>query len=118
MAAKYARTGWLERLGLALYRLPGGRFDRDQSLLVLREAIDGLHVGGKPALAWQGVRHNMSPVEMLTLWSDRRVALPVWFVRERALLELLRDAGQQQDLEAAHHLFMIAQGLRLQVLGR
>ena len=153
MAAKYARTGWLERLGPGLYRLPSSQLDRDQCLLVLQEQIDGLHVGGKTALAWQGVRHNVSPTEVLTLWGDKRVALPVWFVREfqstyrapqlfddetvakglftppdvtpgvrvsareRALLELLRDAGQQQDLEEAHHLFMVAQGLRIHVLG-
>lgn len=153
LAAKYARTGWLERLGPGLYRLPSSQLDRGQCLLVLQEQIDGLHVGGKTALAWQGVRHNVSPTELLTLWGDKRVALPVWFVREfpstyrspqlfddktvvkgmftppdvtagvhvsvreRALLELLRDAGQQQDLEEAHHLFMAAQGLRLHVLG-
>lgn len=153
LAAKYARTGWLERIGPGLYRLPSGRLDRDQSLLVLQEQIDGLHVGCKTALAWQGVRHNISPTEVLTLWGDERAALPAWFVREfpstyraprlfddksvekglftpadltpgvrvsvreRALLELLRDAGQQQDMEEARHLFIAAQGLRLQVLG-
>ena len=153
LAAKYARTGWLERLGPGLYRLPSVRLDRDQCLLVLQEQIDGLHVGGKTALAWQGVRHNLFPTEVLTLWGEERVALPAWFVREfqstyrsrrlfddvtvakglftppdvtpgvrvsvreRALLELLRDAGQEQDLEEAQHLFMAAQGLRLQVLG-
>ena len=51
-------AGWsvLDRL----YRLPSARLDRDQSLLVLQKQIDGLHVGGKTALAWQGVRHNIS----------------------------------------------------------
>lgn len=153
LAAKYARTGWLERLGPGLYRLPSGRLDRDQCLLVLQKRIKGLHVGGKAALAWQGVRHNVSRVEVLTLWGDERVALPAWFiqefpsayratrlfddrtatkglftppdvtpgvrvsVRERALLELLRDVGVQQDFEEAHNLFMVVQGLRLNVLG-
>ena len=153
LAAKYARSGWLVRLGPGLYRLPSPPLDRDQSLLVLQQRVDGLHMGSRTALAWQGIRHNLDAVERLTLWGDRPGPLPTWFTdafatryrsvrlftadaadlavftppaltpgvrvstRERALIELLRDAGQGQDLDEATHLFEATSGLRTSVLG-
>lgn len=153
LAAKYARSGWLVRLGPGLYRLPSPPLNRDQSLLVLQQKVEGLHVGGRTALAWQGIRHNLDVVERLTLWGDRPGPLPAWFTdafptryrsvrlftedaadlgvftppaltpgvrvstRERALIELLRDAGQGQDMEEATHLFEATSGLRTHVLG-
>ena len=41
--------------------------------------MPGLHVGGKSALALQGVRHNLGSRETLVLWGDGRFALPAWF---------------------------------------
>lgn len=153
LAAKYARSGWLVRLGPGLYRLPSPPLDRDQSLLVLQERVPGLHVAGRTALAWQGIRHNVEFAERLTLWGSRPGPLPEWFTasfpsvyrstalfnpevgdvgiftppsvtpgvrvsaRERALVELLRDAGQAQDMEEAMHLFEATTGLRTPVLG-
>lgn len=38
-----------------------------------------LHIGGKSALALQGVRHNLGSRETWVLWGDRRYALPAWF---------------------------------------
>jgi len=154
LAAKYARSGWLVRLGPGLYRLPAPPLDRDQSLLVLQEQVPGLHVAGRTALAWQGIRHNVEFTEQLTLWGAKPGALPTWFTeqfpsryrskalfapdtgdlgiftppavtegvrvstRERALVEVLRDAGQGQDMEEAMHLFEATAGLRTDVLGR
>jgi hypothetical protein len=128
--------------------------DRDQSLLVLQERVPGLHVAGRSALAWQGIRHNVEFTEQLTLWGARPGVLPAWFTcqfpsryrstalfapdtgdlgiftppavtegvrvsaRERALVEVLRDAGQGQDMEEARHLFEATAGLRTDVLGR
>lgn len=153
LAAHYARSGWLERLGTGVYRFSGARLDRDQCLLFLQHKLPGLHVGGKTALAWQGIRHYVSPIDELTLWGDRHKALPAWFVsefpssyrswalfspatlskgfftppdvnpgvlvsvREKAVLELLRDVRTASDLEEAHHLFFATQGLRLPMLG-
>lgn len=153
LAAKYARSGWLVRLGPGLYRLPSPPLDRDQSLLVLQERVPGLHVGGRTALAWQGVRHNIEFAERLTLWGRKSGPLPAWFAnafpsryrsvslfssgvgdvgiftppdvtagvcvstRERALIEIARDAGQGQDMEEAMHLFEGTSGLRTTVLG-
>ncbi len=153
LAAKYARTGWLVRIGPGMYRLPSPPLQRDQCLLVLQEQISGLHVGGRTALAWQGIRHSVEFAQRLTLWGAQPRTLPNWFTsefpsryrsvalftnvvervgiytppgiteglrvstKERALVELLRDAGQGQDMEEAQHLFEAASGLRTRVLG-
>ncbi len=81
LAAKHARSGWLQRLAQGVYAFSGDTLNRDQCLLFLQGHIFGLHVAGKTALAWQGVRHNLSPREHLMLWGDdKRAKLPEWFV--------------------------------------
>lgn len=81
LAAKYARSGWLKRLAQGVYAFAGDTLNREQCLLFLQGQISGLHVAGKTALAWQGVRHNLSPQEHLMLWGDdKRAKLPLWFV--------------------------------------
>jgi len=106
--------------------------------------VPGLHIGGKSALALQGVQHNLGSRDTLVLWGDSRFALPDWFtsrfparyvyarlfdwpdttltnktlttppglpehlqvaVSERAVLELLYEAGVKQSLEEARNLF-------------
>lgn len=49
------------------------------SLILLQRAVNGLHVGGKSALDWYGVRHYLSqqPVSYLYGWTATR--LPDWF---------------------------------------
>lgn len=78
-AARLAKEGWLERLGHGTYALPGETLDRDASLASLVSAVPGLHVAGKTALSWRGVRHNLAFRETLTLWGDKPAKLPVWF---------------------------------------
>ena len=81
LAAKYARSGWLKRLAQGVYAFAGDTLNRDQCLLFLQGQISGLHVAGKTALAWQGVRHNLALREHLMLWGDdKRAKLPLWFV--------------------------------------
>lgn len=46
---------------------------------LLQKRVAGLHVGGKSALALQGVQHNLAPRETLVLWGEARFVLPVWF---------------------------------------
>ena len=79
LAAHYARSGYLERLGTGVYCIAGGRLDRDQSLQFLQGRVEGLHVGGRTALAWQGVRQYLEVRERLTMWATARGALPSWF---------------------------------------
>jgi hypothetical protein len=80
LAAKYVQGGWLKRLTQGVYAFAGDTLNRDQCLLFLQGRITGLHVAGKTALAWQGVRQNLSPHEHLMLWGDdKRAKLPKWF---------------------------------------
>ncbi len=83
LAAKYARSGWLKRLAQGVYAFAGDTLNRDQCLLFLQGQITCLHVAGKTALAWQGVRHNLALREHLMLWGDdKRTKLPEWFVNQ------------------------------------
>ena len=79
LAAHYARAGYLERLGTGVYCVAGARLDRDQTLLFLQGRVQGLHVGGRTALAWQGVRQYLDVRERLTMWGTARGPLPAWF---------------------------------------
>jgi hypothetical protein len=58
---------------------PNDELQRDACLKFLAERVPGLHVAGKTALAWRGVRHNLSPRERLNLWGDKSGKLPEWF---------------------------------------
>lgn len=77
--ARLALDGWLKRLGHGVYILPGDQLNRDASLAHLAAYLPGLHVAGKTALAWRGVRHNLATKERLILWGDKVAALPAWF---------------------------------------
>ena len=78
-AAQYAKRGWLERLGQGIYAFPGDRLTEHGAAKLLQTRVKGLHVGGKSALALQGVRHNLSARSALVLWGDTRFVLPEWF---------------------------------------
>ena len=52
------------------------------SLKLLERRIDGLHVGGKSALDWHGVRQYAPQQEMLHLYGWTAARLPEWFVNE------------------------------------
>jgi hypothetical protein len=78
-AARLAKEGWLEHLGRGAYSLPGDALERDASLAWLIPTVPGLHVAGKTALSWRGVRHNLTHRELLMLWGDKPARLPAWF---------------------------------------
>jgi hypothetical protein len=80
LAANYAESGWLVRLAQGVYAFPNDNFDVNGALRFLQGKVTGLHVGGKSALALQGVRHNLAAREILVLWGDSRFALPAWFI--------------------------------------
>lgn len=145
-----SRHGWLTKLGRGVYMLPGDTLGRDGSLAFLTTRIDGFHVGGKTALAWHGVRHNLMFKERLSLWGNVPMCLPTWFAErydshyqttqifdqkappllglaalptgrsdlmvsspERAILELLSDAGKFQTLEETRNLVESARNFRM-----
>lgn len=79
LAAQYAKTGWLVRLAQGVYAFPNDNFDIYGALTLLQKRISGLHIGGKSALALQGIRHNLSSRETWVVWGDDRYVLPAWF---------------------------------------
>ncbi len=83
-ASALARAGWLNHLGRGVYMLPGDTLTRDGCLAYLGHHMPGLHVGGKTALAWRGIRQNISFREVLTLWGDKPKPLPAWFTQRFA----------------------------------
>ena len=90
--------------------LAGDTLDRDASLRFLADRTPGFHVGGKTALGWQGIRHNVSATEMVTLWGPKNSRLARWFparfpsrytVRELFSTKLPHDFGLQPLPESA-----------------
>lgn len=79
LAAYYAESGWLTRLGQGVYAFPSDDLNPHGAVKLLQSRVGGLHVAGKSALALQGVRHNLAPREELVLWGDGRFVLPNWF---------------------------------------
>ncbi len=67
------------RLGQGVYAFPNDEFSAHGAILFLQSRVPGLHLGGKSALATQGVRHNLGTRDSLVLWGETRFALPPWF---------------------------------------
>jgi hypothetical protein len=81
LASHYVRVGWLARLGRGVFMFPSDTLQMGLTTRFLARRLPGLHVGGKTALAWRGVRHNVGPRERLCLWGERSASLPPWFTR-------------------------------------
>ncbi|CAN7439763.1 type IV toxin-antitoxin system AbiEi family antitoxin domain-containing protein [Variovorax sp. LjRoot290] len=79
LAVHYVRAGWLKRLARGVYARPDASLQRDPSLWLLQRQIPGLHVGGKTALDWHGVRHYVSQEPKLHLYGLKSAKLPEWF---------------------------------------
>ena len=76
---RYLSAGWVERVARGVYQFAGDSLDRDSCLAYLTGKLPGFHVGGKTALAWRGIRHNLPAREVLTLWGAPKSKLPGWF---------------------------------------
>jgi len=79
LAVHYARAGWLTRLARGVYGRPNDPLTLDASLMLLQRQIVALHVGGKSALDWYGVRHYLSERADLHLYGWKAARLPAWF---------------------------------------
>ena len=79
LAYHYLKSGWLERLGRGVFMFPNDTLRQEECLKFLSHRIDGFHVGGKTALAWRGIRHNLPANEPLSLWGSQIASLPDWF---------------------------------------
>jgi hypothetical protein len=80
LAVHYARAGWLTRLARGVYVRPDSPLELYPSLRLMERRIEGVHVGGKSALDWHGVRHHVSQRPGLQLYGWGSGPLPAWFV--------------------------------------
>jgi hypothetical protein len=81
LAVHYVRAGWLRRLARGVYTRPDTPLELYPSLLLLERHVKGLHVGGKSALDWYGVRHNVAQQTKLQLYGWASSPLPAWFAK-------------------------------------
>ena len=81
-ARHYVHSGWLRSLGRGVFAFPNDTLQRDACLKFLAQTVPGLHVAGKTALDWRGVRHNVAFREHLTLLGDVSKPLPEWFTSQ------------------------------------
>lgn len=79
LAVHYVRAGWLFRLARGVYCRPNDTLELQPCLVLLQRSVDGLHVGGKSALDWYGVRHYLSQQPLLHLYGWTAARLPGWF---------------------------------------
>jgi len=82
LAVHYARAGWLVRLAHGVYGRPGDALALHPCLRFLERKTVGLHVGGRTALDWYGLRHYVSQRPVIQLYGWNAVTLPDWFVEE------------------------------------
>lgn len=78
LAQRLVEHGWMMRLSPGAYLLTGDAPTRDGTIAFLRRRIRGLHVGGKAALAWHGVFHNIAFRERIVLWGCNAYKFPPW----------------------------------------
>jgi hypothetical protein len=71
LAVHYVRAGWLVRLARGVFCRPNDTLALHPSLILLQRRIEGLHVGGKSALDWYGVRQYLSqqPAMSVPRWA-------------------------------------------------
>jgi hypothetical protein len=79
LAVHYVRAGWLQRLARGVYCRPNDPPALHPSLVLLQRSFEGLHVGGKSALDWHGIRHYVSQRPVLHLYGWKAGRLPPWF---------------------------------------
>jgi Transcriptional regulator, AbiEi antitoxin, Type IV TA system/Transcriptional regulator, AbiEi antitoxin N-terminal domain len=81
LAVHYVRAGWLVRLARGVFSRANDMLALHPSLVLLQRRIEGLHVGGKSALDWYGVRQYLSQQPLLHLYGWDAGRLPDWFTQ-------------------------------------
>jgi hypothetical protein len=81
LAVHYVRAGWLVRLARGVFSRANDVLALHPSLVLLQRRIEGLHVGGKSALDWYGVRQYLSQQPLLHLYGWDAGRLPDWFTQ-------------------------------------
>jgi hypothetical protein len=81
LLSHYVRAGWLQRLARGVYCRPNDPPALHPSLVLLQRSFEGLHVGGKSALDWHGIRQYLSQRPILHLYGWKAGRLPEWFTQ-------------------------------------
>lgn len=79
LAVHYARSGWLNRLARGVYQRAGDSLELHPTLRMLEGEVPGLHVGGKTALDWYGIRQYVARRPTLHLFGWNTWRIPAWF---------------------------------------
>ena len=79
LAVHYVRAKWLTRLARGVFVRPDTPLNLHTTLRLLERRVAGLHVGGKSALDYHGVRHNVTQRSQLELYGWASGPLPAWF---------------------------------------
>jgi Transcriptional regulator, AbiEi antitoxin, Type IV TA system/Transcriptional regulator, AbiEi antitoxin N-terminal domain len=103
LAVHYVRAGWLTRLARGVFCRPNDPPALHQSLLLLQRKLDGLHVGGRSALDWYGLRQYVAQQPILQLYGWAAGRLPSWFA-ERFPAEYHRKRLFDERPEALLHV--------------
>jgi hypothetical protein len=82
LAVHYAKAGWLVRLAHGVYSRPGDSLALHPCLRLLERKLLGLHVGGKTALDWYGIRQYVSQRPVTQLYGWNAAKLPEWFTKQ------------------------------------
>lgn len=82
LAVHYAKAGWLVRLAHGVYSRPGDSLALHPCLRFLERKVLGLHVGGKTALDWYGIRQYVARRPIIQLYGWNAAKLPEWFTAQ------------------------------------
>ena len=81
LAVHYVRAGWLTRLARGVFCRPNDPLALHPSLILLQRQIRALHVGGRSALDWHGMRQYLRSAPALDLYGWGTGRLPDWFTQ-------------------------------------
>jgi hypothetical protein len=78
---RYRRSGWIESVGRAAYKLAGDNLELAGGLYALQNQMKlKIHIGAKTALEMKGYGHYLGPgIRKTFLFSQPGEHLPVWF---------------------------------------
>ncbi len=78
--SQYVKNGRLKLLQRGVYILPNAVLNREKTIEFLQNELGEIHIGGRSALALNGIVHNLPVKDTLHFWgNERRVKIPDWF---------------------------------------